>query len=78
MPETTKSAPTAAEKKAAKATTNLKKAVEAKQKAQPWRGPEHREAGEGLASHPNTDIAPSGALHAEGMRAAISRSTGNR
>ena len=78
MAKTPQSAPTAAEKKAAKATSNLKAALEAKQKAQPWRGPEHREAGEGLASHPNTDIAPSGALHAEGMRASLSRSTGNR
>lgn len=78
MTKTATAKPTAAEKKAAKATANLKKAVEAKQKSQPWRGPEHREADEGLASHPNTDIAPSGALHAEGMRAAISRSSGNR
>lgn len=63
---------------AEQATENLKKAVEAKAEAQPWRGPDDRTANTGPAETPNDKIAPSGALHAEGMRAAIARSTGDR
>lgn len=69
---------TDAEKDARTATRNLKKAVEAKAKSPGWRGPEDRTANTGPAETPNTGIAPSGALHAEGMRTAIARSTGNR
>ena len=70
--------PTKAEAQAKKATSNLKKAVEAKAQSPGWRGPEDRTANTGPAETPNTGIAPSGALHAEGMRTAIARSTGNR
>ena len=38
----------------------------------PWR-PESRTAGEGMHSTPNRDIAPSGALQAEGFRPAFER-----
>jgi hypothetical protein len=69
---------TDAEKDARTATRNLKKAVEAKAQSPGWRGPEDRTANTGPAETPNTGIAPSGALHAEGMRTAIARSTGNR
>lgn len=53
-------------------------AVDAKAAAHPWRGPEDRTANTGPVENPNLKIAPSGALHAEGMRAAIARSTGDR
>ena len=69
---------TDAKKDARTATRNLKKAVEAKAQAPAWRGPEDRTANTGPAETPDTGIAPSGALHAEGMRTAIARSTGNR
>jgi len=62
----------------ARATDNLRAAVEAKAETKSWRGPESRTADLGPAETPNRKIAPSGALHAEGMRAAISRSTGDR
>ena len=65
-------------KQARKATSNLKKAVAAKAENEPWRGPEHRSGNPGPAETPNTTIAPSGALNAEGMRASISRPTGDR
>lgn len=65
-------------KQARKATLHLKKAVAAKAETTPWRGPEHRTGHTGPAETPNTAIAPSGALNAEGMRASISRSTGDR
>ncbi len=69
-----------AEHKARSATDNLRKAVAAKAEADhdAWRGPEDPTANTGPAETPNTKIAPSGALHAEGMRAAIARSTGDR
>lgn len=63
-----------------KATQNLSDAVarKAEAEAEQWRGPQDRTANTGPAETPNTKIAPSGALHAEGMRAVIARSTGNR
>jgi len=69
-----------AEHKARSATDNLRKAVAAKAEADhdAWRGPEDLTANTGSAETPNTKIAPSGALHAEGMRAVIARSTGDR
>ena len=70
----------AADRKSAaeKATRHLSEAVQRKAENPDWRGPEHRGANTGPVETPNTKIAPSGALHAEGMRAAISRSTGDR
>ena len=64
--------------KAKTATENLRQAVRRKAENPTWTGPEDRTADQGSVETPNTKIAPSGALHAEGMRAAISRSTGNR
>ena len=61
-----------------RATDNLRDAVRRKAENPTWTGPEDRTADQGPIETPNTKIAPSGALHAEGMRAAISRSTGNR
>lgn len=63
---------------AREAAGNLREAVARRAEAPKWRGPESRTAHEGMNSLPNGKIAPSGALHAEGMRAAISRSTGDR
>lgn len=61
------------------ATENLREAVERKAKKAPAKsGPKSRTANTGPAETPNEKIAPSGALHAEGMRASKSRSTGNR
>lgn len=60
------------------ATDNLREAVRRKAETPTWTGPEDRTADLGPSETPNTKIAPSGALHAEGMRAAISRSTGAR
>ncbi|WP_417233021.1 hypothetical protein [Brevundimonas sp.] len=67
-----------ASRKASTATDHLREAVAAKAESHPWRGPEDRTTDVGPADTPNTRIAPSGALHAEGMRAAIARSTGDR
>lgn len=64
--------------KARKAAQNLRDAVVRKGEQPNWTGPEDRTADTGPVETPNTKIAPSGALHAEGMRAAISRSTGAR
>ncbi len=61
-----------------KATRNLSEAVQRKAENPRWRGPERRDANTGPVETPNNKIAPSGALHAEGMRTAISRSTGDR
>ncbi|QYC09096.1 hypothetical protein [Brevundimonas nasdae] len=63
---------------AEKATRNLAAAVQHKSENPGWRGPEDLTANTGPAETPNTKIAPSGALHAEGMRAVIARSTGDR
>lgn len=60
------------------ATRNLAEAVERKAANPHWTGPEDRTRNDGPAETPNHKIAPSGALHAEGMRAAIARSTGDR
>ena len=60
------------------ATDHLRQAVVRKAENPSWTGPDDQTAHDGMASHPNVKIAPSGALHAEGMRAAISRSTGDR
>ncbi|WP_269220571.1 hypothetical protein [Brevundimonas vesicularis] len=62
----------------ATATDNLREAVRRKAESPTWTGPDDRTADLGPSETPNTKIAPSGALHAEGMRAAISRSTGAR
>lgn len=62
----------------ATATDNLREAVRRKGESPTWTGPYDRTADTGPAETPNTKIAPSGALHAEGMRAAIARSTGAR
>lgn len=64
--------------KAREATEHLREAVSRKAESPSWTGPTDRTADTGPAETPNTGIAPSGALHAEGMRAAISRSTGAR
>lgn len=63
---------------AARAARNLRAAVARKADNPPWRGPEDHTAATGPAETPNLKIAPSGALHAEGMRAAIARATGDR
>lgn len=68
----------AARKDGRSATANLRKAVTHKAETPRWTGPEDRTANTGPAETPNTKIAPSGALHAEGMRAAIARATGAR
>ncbi|WP_427789405.1 hypothetical protein [Brevundimonas diminuta] len=60
------------------ATRNLKAAVARKAEETHDGIPENRTANTGPADTPNEGIAPSGALHAEGMRAAIMRSTGDR
>lgn len=60
------------------ATRHLAEAVQRKAENPSWRGPEDLTANTGPAETPNTKIAPSGALHAEGMRAAIARATGDR
>lgn len=60
------------------ATANLHDAVQRKAENPTWTGPEDRTANDGPTETPNQKIAPSGALHAEGMRAAIARSTGAR
>ncbi|WP_306002312.1 hypothetical protein [Brevundimonas sp. C43] len=65
-------------RKATTATDNLRDAVRRKAESPSWTGPEDRTADLGPSETPNTKIAPSGALHAEGMRAAIARSTGAR
>ncbi|WP_425985526.1 hypothetical protein [Brevundimonas sp. TWP1-2-1b1] len=62
----------------ATATDNLREAVRRKAESPTWTGPDDRTADLGPSETPNTKIAPSGALHAEGMRAAIARSTGAR
>ncbi|SDQ50912.1 hypothetical protein [Brevundimonas sp. 374] len=65
-------------RKATTATDNLRDAVRRKAESSTWTGPDDRTADLGPSETPNTKIAPSGALHAEGMRAAIARSTGAR
>ena len=60
------------------ATRNLKAAVARKAEKMHDGIPENRTTNTGPADTPNDKIAPSGALHAEGMRAAITRSTGDR
>ncbi|MFC5345225.1 hypothetical protein ACETK8_16210 [Brevundimonas staleyi] len=60
------------------ATRHLAEAVQRKAETPHWTGPEDRSRNDGPAETPNAKIAPSGALHAEGMRAAIARSTGDR
>ncbi|KQR60970.1 MULTISPECIES: hypothetical protein [unclassified Brevundimonas] len=65
-------------RKATTATDNLRDAVRRKAESPTWTGPDDRTADLGPSETPNTKIAPSGALHAEGMRAAIARSTGAR
>lgn len=65
-------------RKASTASRNLRAAVARKAGDTPWRGPRDHTAHVAPAETPNAKIAPSGALHAEGMRAAIARSTGDR
>lgn len=60
------------------ATDNLRDAVQRKAESPSWTGPEDFTANDGPVETPNRKIAPSGAFHAEGMRAAIARSTGDR
>ena len=60
------------------ATANLEQAVRRKAEQPGWTGPEELHANPLPAETPNQKIAPSGAFHAEGMRAAIARSTGAR
>lgn len=60
------------------ATQNLRDAVRHKAENPSWTGPEDLTPNSGPVETPNQKIAPSGALHAEGMRAAIARSTGDR
>lgn len=60
------------------ATSNLREAVRRKAENPSWTGPEDLTANVGPPETPNPKIAVSGALHAEGMRAAIARSTGDR
>jgi len=55
------------------ATANLKRALKRKT-ANQWSGPAYRNADEGLNPTPNTGIAPSGALNAEGQRPVLERS----
>lgn len=54
------------------ATANMRKALKRKHASQ-WSGPEYRTANEGMNPTPNTKIAPSGALHAEGAKPALER-----
>ena len=68
----------AARKDGRSAAANLREAVARKAETPRWTGPDDRTANTGPAETPNTKIAPSGALHAEGMRAAIARATGAR
>ncbi|VXA97163.1 hypothetical protein [Brevundimonas sp. G8] len=60
------------------ATDNLREAVNRKAESPTWTGPDDRTANFGPIETPNVRIAPSGALHAEGMRPALGRSTGAR
>lgn len=60
------------------ATESLKEAVQRKAESPSWTGPQDFTSNDGPAETPNRKIAPSGALHAEGMRAVIARSTGDR
>jgi hypothetical protein len=60
------------------ATYNLREAVSRKAETPTWTGPEDRTPNFGPIETPNVKIAPSGALHAEGMRPALGRSTGAR
>ncbi len=58
---------------------NMEKALEMKKEAGPEAQiPEHRTADKGMKSNPNKDIAPSGALDAEGNTPVLSRSHGVR
>lgn len=58
---------------------NMEKALEMKKKAGPEAHiPEHQTADEGMNPNPNKDIAPSGALNAEGNTPVLSRSHGVR
>ncbi|MEH6663357.1 MAG: hypothetical protein V7678_00775 [Brevundimonas sp.] len=59
--------------RSAAATANLKKALKRKRASQ-WSGPAYRNAKEGLNPTPNTGIAPSGALDAEGHEPVLQRS----
>ena len=68
----------AARKDGRSAAANLREAVARKAETPRWTGPDDRTANTGPAETPNTKTAPSGALHAEGMRAAIARATGAR
>lgn len=60
------------------AMENLREAVSRKAESPTWTGPDDRTANLGPIETPNVKIAPSGALHAEGMRPALGRSTGAR
>jgi hypothetical protein len=58
---------------------NMEKALEMKKEAgSETHIPEHRTADEGMKPLPNKDIAPSGALNAEGNTPVLSRSHGVR
>lgn len=63
---------------AKKATSHLRQAVERKAEGPHRDGPDTHGINDGPAETPNTDIAPSGALHAEGHRVALGRSMGRR
>lgn len=63
---------------AKQATQHLREAVERKAENPSWHGPDDPTPDEGPAQTPNDTIAPSGALHAEGMRVTLGRSMGRR
>lgn len=60
------------------ARANLRQALKRRNAQEAWRGPEDKTPDLGMAPLPNRKIAPSGALHAEGARAALHRSMGDR
>ncbi len=60
------------------AHANLRQALKRRNAQEAWRGPEDKTPDLGMTPLPNRKIAPSGALHAEGARAALHRSMGDR
>ncbi|MET4682791.1 hypothetical protein [Brevundimonas faecalis] len=68
----------AAEIRRRQATSRLSEAVRRRAERPAWTGPEDFTPHKPPAETPNAKIAPSGALHAEGMRPAIGRATGDR
>ena len=68
----------AAEIRRRQATSRLSEAVRRRAERPAWTGPEDFTPHKPRAETPNAKIAPSGALHAEGMRPAIGRAIGDR